>query len=124
MKLIKSSQKSRWINNDTLFEREKSEIDAIMNFDSSNNSYTVLKGSVLSPNIAYSEKFRGAKSIEKARMNVVVNNVLQTDMIFKSASTAANFVTGNSTNGLTAWKNKDGVILKTLISGKEDGEDE
>ena len=98
-------------------KREKSGIDAIMNFDSSNSSYTVLKGSVLSSNIAYSEKFRGAKSIEKARMNVVVNNV-------KSASTAANFVTGNSTNGLIAWKNKDGVILKTLISGKEDGEDE
>lgn len=105
-------------------KREKSGIDAIMNFDSSNSSYTVLKGSVLSSNIAYSEKFRGAKSIEKARMNVVVNNVLQTDMIFKSASTAANFVTGNSTNGLIAWKNKDGVILKTLIFGKEDGEDE
>ena len=51
-------------------------------------------------------------------MNVVVNNVLQTDMIFKSASTAANFVTGNSTNGLIAWKNKDGVILKTLIFWK------
>ena len=41
--------------------------------------------------------------------------VLQKDMVFKSASTAANFVTGSSTNGLTAWKDKDGRTIKEII---------
>ena len=38
------------------------------------------------------------------------------DVAFKSASTAANFVTGRSTNGLITWKNSDGIILKSLLS--------
>lgn len=41
------------------------------------------------------------------------------DAVFKSSSTAANFVTGTSTNGLMAWKNEDGIKLKQLISEVE-----
>lgn len=41
------------------------------------------------------------------------------DVTFKSASTAANFVTGTSTNGLKVWKDKKGTTLKELISSEE-----
>jgi hypothetical protein len=37
------------------------------------------------------------------------------DVCFKSASTAANFVTGSSTNGMLAWKDKDGNNLKEIL---------
>ena len=46
-------------------------------------------------------------------------NVLLIDVAFKSASTAANFVTGSSTNGLTAWKDSDGKTIKDIISQSE-----
>ena len=99
--------------------RERSGVNANGEFDPTTRSLTVLKGSVLSSTIAYTEKFRGAKSIEKSREGVLKGNVLQTDVAFKSASTAANFVTGTSTNGLTAWKDKDGKTIKEIITEAE-----
>ena len=100
-------------------KREKSGIEAELEFDKENNTYTVLKGSKISSEITYSEKFRGAKSIEKAREGVVDGTLLIKDVTFKSASTAANFVTGTSTNGLKVWKDKKGTTLKELISSEE-----
>ena len=37
------------------------------------------------------------------------------DCEFKSPSTAAQFVTGNSVNGYLVWKNKNGTKLKELL---------
>lgn len=99
--------------------RERSGINAKGEFDPATRSLTVLKGSAVSATIAYTEKFRGAKSIEKSREGVLKGNILQKDMAFKSASTAANFVTGTSTNGLTAWKDKSGKTIKELITEAE-----
>lgn len=79
-----------------------------------NNELIVLKGSILCATISDSEKFRGAKSIIKARTGKVKDNILQEDVLFKSPSTAGNFVTGKSTNGLLAWKNIDGKSIKEL----------
>lgn len=70
----------------------------------------------MSSKITRSEKFRGAKSIETAREGVVKEGKVIKDITFKSASTAANFVTGASTNGLIVWKDKDGNTLKSIIS--------
>lgn len=82
---------------------------------SDDNSLLVLKGSTISSDISYTEKFRGAKSIEKKRESVKIsNNVLQEDVLFKSPSTAGNFVTGRSTDGLTAWKDENGRSLKEM----------
>ena len=39
---------------------------------------------------------------------------------FRSPSTAANFVTGNSTNGLLAWKDENGRTLKEILNDKVD----
>lgn len=99
--------------------RERSGIKATGEFDPASKAVTVLKGSVLSDSVAHTEKFRGTKSIEKSREGVLKGNVLQKDVAFKSASTAANFVTGSSTNGLIAWKNKDGKTIKEIITEAE-----
>lgn len=95
--------------------RIKNDISAIGEFNEQTRELKVLKGSKVSQKIAYSEKFRGAKSIEKHRNGKIKENILQEDVIFKSPSTAANFVTGISTNGLTAWKTKDGKTIKEII---------
>lgn len=99
--------------------RVRNGINATADLDLTNKTVTVLKGSVLSVSVAHSEKFRGAKSIEKSREGVLKGNVLQKDVTFKSASTAANFVTGSSTNGLTAWKDKYGKTIKAIIAETE-----
>lgn len=100
-------------------KRAKGNIDAVAEYDVSTKKFTVLKGSKVSDKIAYSEKFRGSKSIEKNRSTTVENGYVTTDVIFKSASTAANFVCGSSTNGLTAWKNEQGETLKVMLERME-----
>ena len=94
----------------------RSNIKAIGEFNEKTREIIVLKDSIVSKTIAYSEKFRGAKSIEKQREGKVKDNILLEDTIFKSPSTAANFVTGRSTNGLIAWKNEDGKTIKQIIN--------
>jgi hypothetical protein len=96
-------------------ERKRANISAQGEFDPVTKTLTVFKGSILSESIAYTEKFRGAATIEKHRTGIVENNVLLKDVAFKSASTAANFVTGSSTNGLTAWKTSDGKTIRDLV---------
>ena len=91
-------------------------VQASGEYNPETNTLVVFAGSILSKEIKRSEKFRGANSIEKARKNNLDGCVLQHDMTFTSASTAGNFVTGRSTNGLIVWKNKDGITLKELLS--------
>lgn len=97
-------------------KRETKNVDATGEFNIQNGCITVLEGSKLSEQISYTEKFRGAKIIERKREGIVVNGVLKKDVVFRSASSAANFVTGSSTNGLLAWKTKDGIPLKKILS--------
>lgn len=97
----------------------KSGVDARAEFDPISKKMTVLKGSILSDSIANSVKFRGAKSIAKTREGVLKGRVLQTDVPFTSASTAANFVTGRSANGLIEWKDEGGRTIKEIIAEVE-----
>lgn len=99
--------------------RKRVGINAIADYDEKTGRTIVLKESTVSSDIAYTEKFRGAKSIEKAREGIVFNNVLQKDIEFNSASTAANFVTGTSTNGLIAWRDVNGKTIKALLTEQE-----
>lgn len=94
--------------------RKKNNVSAIGEYDIASKRLTVLKGSRVSDSIAYTEKFRGAGTIEKNRTNVVKDSLVIEDISFKSASTAANFVTGSSTNGLIAWKDDKGRTLKEI----------
>ena len=77
--------------------------------------FVVLKGSTVSAYVAQSEKFRRAKSIISTREEYVIEGVVKKNVIFKSSSTAANFVTGRSTNGMITWKDKNGTKLKDLL---------
>ena len=101
--------------------RQKTSVDAVAEYDPTSKGITVLNGSKLSATIAHTEKFRGAKSIEKSRTGIVKDNTLLKDISFKSASTAANFVTGSSTNGLIAWKDADGKTIKQILAALDDG---
>lgn len=96
-------------------KRRDNSIDATLEYDSDHNSYTVLKGSKVSNSITMDKRFRSAGSIKKARANgVVVDCIVKENVVFKSASTAANFVTGTSTNGKIAWKDENGKTLKEI----------
>lgn len=77
-------------------------------------SLVVLKGSLLSRTISDSKTFRGIKSIVKSREGIVNDDILQKDIFFKSPSTAANFVTGTSSNGNRLWKTEDGTPIGKL----------
>ncbi len=102
-----------------LYINRKNGVAAVAEYDELAGSFTVLKGSKVSESVAHSEKFRGAKSIEKSRIGTVNNGTVIRDVVFKSSSTAANFVTGASTNGMTAWKDESGKTLKEILLGKE-----
>ena len=81
-------------------------------YDEATGKLVVLKGSIVSPDVKHTEKFKGVRTIETRRKEHVENRTVKENVEFKSASTAANFVTGSSTNGLIAWKNKEGKNLK------------
>ena len=100
-------------------ERKKSNVKAVAEYDEKTGTFTVLKGSIVSDSISYAKKFRGTKSIEANRAGTVSNGEVIKDVFFKSSSTAANYVTGSSTNGLIAWKDDKGVPLKALLSKGE-----
>jgi hypothetical protein len=86
-------------------------------YDPSTKALIVKAGAKVSADIAYSPTFRGSKTIEKLRAQFVVNGITKADVPFKSPSTAANFVTGRSSNGMILWKTEDGAPLKNAISG-------
>lgn len=98
-------------------KRSRSNVDAVAEYDTATKEVKVLKGSIVSSKITYTEKFRGAKKIEEKRAGIIINNKLMEDIVFRSLSTAANFVTGTSTNGLIAWKTEDGNNMRTIVKG-------
>lgn len=98
-----------------LFLKTKAGINATGEYDFATKTMVVKKGSIVSDDIHTEGKFRSANSVKKYREIYCKGNITQTDAVFNSASTAANFVTGRSTNGLLAWKNSDGKPLKELI---------
>jgi hypothetical protein len=98
-----------------LFLKRKNGVDAVANYNLKTGELTVLKGSHVSNIISKSTKFRGVNSVILFRSEYVKNCVTIRDITFKSSSTAANFVTGTSTNGLAVWKNGKGDKLGTIL---------
>lgn len=81
----------------------------------SNEGFVVLKGSMISTD----DMKAMPKTIKKLRDELVENKkieqgILKENQLFSSASYAAAFVLGTSTNGLIDWKNKEGKTLKSL----------
>lgn len=99
---------------EVFLKRKNGSTDAKGIYDSGSKTLTVLKDSIVSETVAHTERFRGANTIEKYREQYCKGREVKENVVFKSASTAANFVTGSSTNGLTAWKDVNGKSLKEL----------
>ena len=97
-----------------LFLKRK-DAEAIGDYSPDTGSFIVKAGSRVSADISLSRTFRGSDSVEKYRSLYVNNGIVSCDVVFKSASTAANFVTGKSTNGLVVWKDIHGTTLKELL---------
>ncbi len=85
--------------------------DAVGTYDG--KGLTVLKGSRISATMA--SKMNPVAVKLRARKDTVDDGfVLQRDVTFRSASTAASFVTGSIANGMRVWKLKDGKPLSNL----------
>ena len=79
------------------------------------NKFVVLKGSQLAPKLS---KDMG-DNIKSARKDAdIENNILQEDFFLDSASAAAKFVTGVSTNGRKEWKTKAGTTLGNFLDSQ------
>lgn len=78
------------------------------------DGFVVFKNSILSKNANSSL----TKSLLDKRNKLISENIIDSaftftkDYIFSSPSTAASIISGNSTNGKTAWRNSQGMTLK------------
>ncbi len=101
-----------------IYMKAKSDIyNAFAIYD--NGKIVILKNSKI--RIEYfSESIRGGKTAHSLRqLSDVVNEkgIVQKDIVFNSPSTAAQFVSGRSTNGLVAWKLKSSnITLKEYLN--------
>lgn len=84
----------------------------------SSGGLTVCKGSIISDKIVPSmEKY--VKNYYELRIKLVANETIKDgkfmiDYEFSSPSAAADVILGCSSNGQTAWKTQDGIMLKDL----------
>ena len=79
----------------------------------------VLKGSRVSSTVALQEHFHSANAIKKKRAKYVNDCILTENLAFKSLSSAACFVGGNSHNGLDDWKLEDGRKVREFLQGND-----
>ena len=98
---------------------ERSGYDASAEYYVKEKKFVIKKGSKISNYIACSDTFKASKKIVERRENTIdKNNITLENVTFKSPSTAANYVTGRSTNGLIAWKNENGKKLKDILNNE------
>ena len=98
-----------------LFLKNKMGADAKGIYNPDKHEFIVLKGSKVSAMVSDSPRFYGKESVFKYRNAFTKNGVVTQDVVFKSSSTAANFITGYSTNGMLAWRNEKNEKLKSLL---------
>ena len=97
-------------------KKRNSDVKATGEYDFSTGEMLVKKGAIVSEGVAIGGKFRSANTVIKNREQYCKGRKTIKDVVFSSASTAANFITGTSTNGLIAWKDKEGKALKEILS--------
>lgn len=90
--------------------------DARAEYDIQNGQFIVLKGSRVSDSISTAPTFRSIKTVKRMRQQYVDGVIVVSDVCFSSPSSAANFVTGSSTDGTKSWKSEDGRSLKVLLT--------
>jgi hypothetical protein len=99
-----------------VLKRIKAMIDARGEYYPETKRFIVKKGSIVSPAVSPINKFKSANAVKKYRARYVKNRVVTEDIVFRSSSTAASFVTGSSTNGLVTWKSPKGDLLKDILN--------
>ena len=80
--------------------------------------FVVLSGSHMAPEADDTVSAGIKDQRNKAK---VVDGILQEDVLFSSPSGAAMFVVGKSANGLTSWKNAEGITLKDIENNEAGG---
>lgn len=86
-------------------------------YDTDDKSLTVLQGSKIALELSFNAITAKALQARKDTDIVDANGNVLIDVCFPSASTAAQFVTGRSSNGLIAWRPNDKLNLKEFIKG-------
>lgn len=84
------------------------------------DGYVLLKGSRIVPTLKSSCREDGKRMRATYAHVISPDNITLDDILFKSSSAAAKFVSGTSRNGKLCWKTKDGVLLKDIL--KDDSE--
>jgi len=95
--------------------KSRSGVFAEGDYNLEKGSLIVKAGAKVSKDVRDYKNLSAHKTID-ARKNIVKDNVLMEDVEFKSASGAAVFVTGRSTNGLIAWKDENRCTLNEILS--------
>ncbi len=75
--------------------------------------FVVLKGSKIAPSSGADDTISPG-NLRKRQYCKIENGILQEDVLFNSPSSAGEFVTGKSCNGLVSWKTKDGICLRDI----------
>ena len=73
------------------------------------DGFVVLKGSKIEDSTA---EYLSNPLKERRKNAVIINGTLQNNEFFTSPSCASSFVIGQASNGLIAWKTKEGITLK------------
>ena len=82
---------------------------------SNTGTVTVFKGSKINPVDSFPKMSSDALKARKDLSIVDANGNVKKDVIFNSPSTAAQFVTGRSSNGYIAWRPDDKMSLKEYL---------
>ena len=81
------------------------------------SDWMVCKGSRINP--VTSDSISDEVKRLRGKSDIIIDGVLQEDMHFKSATKAAQFVSGYSANGMKAWRTKEGDYISKYINGNQ-----
>ena len=79
------------------------------------SDWVVCKGSRINP--ITSDNIGDEVKLLREKKGTIIDGILQEDMHFKSATKAAQFVSGYSQNGMKAWKTNEGDFISKYING-------
>ena len=101
--------------------KPRSNVYAEGDYNIETREIVVFKGATVSGDIReYKNTILTSKKIKELRDQVVKEGKLIQNIKFKSPSSAGYFITGRSTNGMVAWKNKNGVPIGEIYSKDEE----
>lgn len=85
-------------------------------YDTDTKRIIVLKGSKINPQQSYPKMIASVVALRKDRQLVDEKGILLSDIPFSTVSSAAQFITGRSSNGYIAWRPDDKMSLKEYIA--------